>query len=389
MALDWEGNSAIVCGFLIDGKLAKNCVRQEIFFPPYNEIVEKIQKEDCAVEDLIEHVGLMPVQASLDAIKSLNGLGKANWIQLLEKSKAYYDAGSKLEKFGRKLTRGEEIDWSQLNMLSEKAQAGISGDFVSLDKIKASEMPFIESGWKPFDDHVGGYPEAGIIVMGGQPGVGKSYLMVKQAEKFVQKHNKKVAIFSIEMFKEELAERFKRTTSLNDEQRSRILVNELPISPNEIINKSATIENLGLVIVDFVDMLVEKDTSESEMSYIYRTMMKGAKSLHCPIILLAGVVKYEKGIPKPSHLRYTKMVEHFAWEILMLYNPSTDWIDADDKDVELLPPIKNAAYIIVWKVRGGFRKHLEDSPGAILVSFRGDKGWGEKQSRWYSLRKSL
>ena len=130
MALDWEGNSAIVCGFLIDGKLAKNCVRPEIFFPPYDEIVEKIQKEDCAVEDLIEHVGLMPVQASLDAIKSLNGLGKANWIQLLEKSKAYYDAGSKLEKFGRKLTRGEEIDWSQLNMLSEKAQAGISGDFI-------------------------------------------------------------------------------------------------------------------------------------------------------------------------------------------------------------------------------------------------------------------
>jgi len=32
---------------------------------------------------------------------------------------------------------------------------------------------------------------------------------------------------------------------------------------------------------------------------------------------------------------------------------------------------ENAAYIIAWKVRGGFRKHPDDSPGAILTPFKG------------------
>jgi hypothetical protein len=38
-------------------------------------------------------------------------------------------------------------------------------------------------------------------------------------------------------------------------------------------------------------------------------------------------------------------------------------------------------------VRGGFRKHLDASPGAIQIPFRGDKGWSNKEGRWYSLAK--
>jgi hypothetical protein len=65
----------------------------------------------------------------------------------------------------------------------------------------------------------------------------------------------------------------------------------------------------------------------------------------------------------------------------MLHNPLVGW---DSTEETSLPKQKQSAYILVWKMRGGFRKHLNDSPGAIMIPFRGDKGWGDK-SRWFTL----
>jgi len=390
MAMDWQNNSELVAGLLLDNRLALNSVRPDLFFPPYDEIVVEL-KSGKEIEELIEAVGLSPIQAAHEAAKTLNGLGeKVNWISLLEKSKAYYDAGKKLEKLSKKLVKGEEINWSELNVLSERAQAGVGGDFTPLSQIKGCEMPFIETGWSIFDEHIGGLPAVGLITVGGQPGVGKTTFMGKVAQKFVECHkSKKVALFSIEMVRDELAMRLREIGKLSPEDEERLLINDLPVIPEEVINKAATVENIGLVIVDFADLMIRGDSSESAMAHIYRTLALGSKSLGCPVMLLAQLVKYEQGIPKPKHLRYTKMAEALSWMILMLYNPSTDWSSAEDeKEKDLLPVYKQSSYIIAWKIRGGFRKHREDSPGAILTAFDGQHGWGDKRSQWFSLRKT-
>ena len=70
----------------------------------------------------------------------------------------------------------------------------------------------------------------------------------------------------------------------------------------------------------------------------------------------------------------------------MLYNPNTDWHKVEGDMEDALPTIDDHAYNIIWKVRGGFRKHLEDCPGAILIPFRGDKGWHPTKGRWVSLK---
>ena len=69
----------------------------------------------------------------------------------------------------------------------------------------------------------------------------------------------------------------------------------------------------------------------------------------------------------------------------MLYNPSADFYE--EKDATVLPVVENAAYIIAWKVRGGFKKHPDDSPGAIMTGFKGSKGWYGEKSKWFSLKK--
>lgn len=387
MPLSWQDTSEIVCGKVIKGEYSINAVRPDIFFPPYCDIIKAIKAGTTEIEDLIEIIGLSPIQAALDSIKDINGLGEANWVKLLERTYASYTAGQHLEKFGRRLQKGDEVDWSTLEQYKQRALEGIGGDFIPLSKVEPKELPFIKTGWKILDDHLGGVPEVGLILVGGEPGSGKTTFMGKLAPKFAEEHpGKKVAIFSIEMILSELAMRFNEVGNIPDEVKERILLNDYPVSADELINKAATIDGLGMICVDFLDMMI-RESSEQEYSKIYLTLANGAKRLHVPIVVIVQLVKYAGGIPKKKHLRYTRMAEAFPAMILMLYDPSTSWSSEEDKESDELPIQAGTAFIIAWKVRGGFRAHLDEAPGAIQASFRGDVGWGSERSKWHSLKK--
>jgi len=213
--------------------------------------------------------------------------------------------------------------------------------------------------------------------------------MAKLCQKFAEHHtDKKVAVFTIEMVSSELKMRFNEVGKISEDVEDRILLNDFPVSADELVNKAATIDNLGLICVDFIDMMI-RENSEAEYSKAYLTLANASKRLRCPIIVIAQLVKYSGGLPKKKHLRYSRMAEAFPSMILMLYDPSTAWSSDEDKEDTVLPIVNGRAYILCWKVRGGFRNHLDESPGAIQMTFRGDKGWGgdEKNSRWFSLRK--
>jgi hypothetical protein len=187
----------------------------------------------------------------------------------------------------------------------------------------------------------------------------------------------------------ELAMRFNEVENMPESVKDRILLNDFPVSADELINKAATIDNLGLICVDFIDMMI-RENSEAEYSKAYLTLANASKRLHCPIVIIAQLVKYSGGLPKKKHLRYSRMAEAFPSMILMLYDPATAWSSDEDKDDTELPNREGTAFILCWKVRGGFRQHLDEAPGAIQLSFRGDTGWGGdgKHSKWFSLKKS-
>ena len=391
MSLTWQDCSEITAGLVMKGKISPNAVRPEIFLSPYSNLVKLIKEGNIEKEDLIEQIGLTPIHACLQAVESLNGTGNANWVEILEHSAASYAAGIEMEKLGKKLQRGDKIDWTKITTLSRNAQDKLTSNLVPLSEVESKELPFIPSGWKILDDHLGGIPEVGVIVLGGVTGVGKTTFMTRFAGSFAKAHpNKKVVVFSIEMILTEIAARFRQVESWGEAEK-RIILDEVPVSPDEAISIAATVDNLGLVCIDFSDLMVEKDTTESEMAHIYRTLMKGAKALHCPILLLSQLTYRDKmgGIPKPSWIRYSSMAESLAWMILMLYDPAHGWCDENEDANNTLPIIEDTAYIICWKCRGGFRIHLDDSPGAICVPFKRNTGWGATKSRWFSLKKEV
>jgi len=386
----WQDASEVVTGLILENRLSLNAVRPELFFGEYKNFVQHMKDGVTQPEDLILKCGLMTFNTALDAAKSLNGAGEvADWVAILEQSAVGYGVGKKLEKLGRNFQNGDDVDWGQVKHLLAKSQEGIHTDFAPLSDIESGEVHFIPSGWKPFDTHIGGYPEAGLIVIAGNPGVGKTTNMIKLASKFAETHlDKKVAVFSIEMLLKEIAGRFREVTKLDKQVEERILLDDVPVSPEQAINKASTIDRLGLMIIDFADLMIKGDTTESAMAHIYRTLAIGAKQLRIPIILLAQLNRqYQGGIPRVRHIRYTSMAEALAWMIIMLYNPSNDFYADEDEAMESLPIIDDRAYMVVWKVRGGFRKHREECPGAIQIPFRGDKGWSDRAGKWFSLKK--
>jgi len=250
-------------------------------------------------------------------------------------------------------------------------------------------MPKIKTGFVAMDKHFGGIPEIGLILLAAPPKTGKSWTMANLATCFIREHkDKNVMIFTIEMIAEELKLRFSKS-KLTKEEEDRIFVDDGILTPEEIISRASTIGNLGIVMVDFADLLIQGETTESSTAHIYRTFMTGAKKLHCPILLLAQLSrKYTGGIPRPHHIRWSGLAEALAWAIFMIYNPNQDWF-AEDTTSELLPPVKNRSYLIGWAIRGGFPEiHKDDSPGAVSIPFKGTVGWKTTdEGRWFSLSK--
>lgn len=386
--MKWSDSSEIVLGLILDNRLSLNAVRPEIFMPPYCDAIKYLQKEDTEIEDLMEKVGVSPIQSAIDMARNINGLGDKDWVRILENSANYYIAGQEMEKLGRKLQKGEDIDWSKFTTIAQKGQKNIGGDFIPLSEVKRGGLPFKKTGFEALDYHLGGLPAIGQIVVGAKPGVGKTTFMADLAACWATTYtNETIAVFSLEMVCEELATRFDEVKHLPKDVQSRILLNDRPMTAEEVINKSATISNLGLVCVDFADLLVRGETTESSMAAIYRTFMLGAKTLRVPLVLLAQLIKTDRKIPRPNDIRWTGLASALAWMVLMLYDPSTSWSTNDDED-EVLPIIEDWSYVIAWKVRGGFRQHKDDSPGAIQIPFRGDKGWHTgHEGRWFSLKK--
>jgi len=387
MVASHQDISEIVAGLILAKKENPNKVRPEIFYGVYSDFIKYYKNGITEPEQLATKVGIDAVQSAIHAAQSMNGLGEGDWIKILEQKASTHLAAVKLERMARKAQSGDELDYAEIRKIIKDAQENVGANYVPLSDIEPGEVPFIESGYKPIDNHLGGYPEVGLIILGGNPGVGKTTMMSRMASQFAKHYpDKYVAVHSLEMILKELSMRFHEIDNLPKDIQNRILLDETPGIPEQIIAKAATIENLGIVFVDFLDLMVGEN-SESAYAHVYKTLMFGAKQLHCPIVALAQLSgKYEGGVPRPHMLRWTRLAEALAWQILMLYNPSEDYFSEEDKD--LLPIMDGVGYVVCWKVRGGFRKHKNESPGAIMIPFRGDKGWHPShEGRWFNLRK--
>ena len=251
-----------------------------------------------------------------------------------------------------------------IERLHEQKQAvtGIPTGFADLDRLTA--------GLQPSD----------LIIVAGRPSMGKTSICLNIAAQAALATERGVAIFSLEMSKEQLGMRMLcseahvdlgrvRTGHLSNREFTDIAhaASRLSIAPIYIDDTPAlsVLElrakarrlwrdpdaKLGLIIVDYLQLMRShegKDSREQEISEISRSLKALAKELHVPVIALSQLNRQveNRSPPKPrlADLRESGAIEQDADVIVFIYR---------EEQYDPETPKKGVAEIIVAKQRNG------------------------------------
>ena len=266
-----------------------------------------------------------------------------------------------------------------------------TGDFVpikqvvlnALDKIeKASKnkgtVTGIPTGFIDLDYKTSGFQPSDLILIAARPSMGKTAFVLNVAQHMAFEEGKTVAIFSLEMSKEQLVNRLfsleskvdsqaLRTGNLTDEDwakliegaavvgKSNLIIDDTPgISIAELRSKCRKFKlehDLGIIIIDYLQLMSGGKHSESrqqEISEISRSLKAVARELNVPVVALSqlsrAVEQRPDHRPMLSDLRESGAIEQDADVVMFLYRD-----DYYNKDTDK----KNIAEVIIAKQRNG------------------------------------
>ena len=270
-------------------------------------------------------------------------------------------------------------------------QTNTTGEFVpikqvvlnALDKIEiASKMKGnvtgIPTGFIDLDYKTAGFQPSDLILVAARPSMGKTAFVLNIAQHMAFKENVTVAIFSLEMSKEQLVNRLLslesrvdsqsiRTGNLSDEDWAKLIEGAGVIgNSNLIIDDTAGISitelrskcrkfklehNLGIIIIDYLQLMTGSKRSESrqqEISEISRSLKEIARELNVPVVALSqlsrAVEQRPEHRPMLSDLRESGAIEQDADVVMFLYRD-----DYYNKDTAK----PNVAEVIIGKQRNG------------------------------------
>ncbi|MEN9272084.1 MAG: replicative DNA helicase, partial [Gloeomargarita sp. DG02_3_bins_56] len=223
--------------------------------------------------------------------------------------------------------------------------------------------PGITSGFYDLDALTQGFQRSDLIIVAGRPSMGKTSFCLNIARNIAATHRLPVALFSLEMSKEQLVYRLLASEARIESTRlrtGRIAEQEwpnlnqaisnlaqLPIfiddsaSANlmEIRSKSRRLQaeqgNLGLVLIDYLQLMDSGSHSDNrvlELSRMTRGLKTLARELQVPVIVLSqlsrGVEHRTNKRPMLADLRESGSIEQDADVVIMLYrdeyyNPDT------------------------------------------------------------------
>ena len=267
-----------------------------------------------------------------------------------------------------------------------------TGEFVSIRQIVMNAMDNIEkashnkgnvtgvaTGFLDLDYRTAGMQPSDLILVAARPSMGKTAFVLNIAQYVAFKQAKTVAIFSLEMSKEQLVNRLfsmeskvdsqhLRTGNLSDVEwekliesagvigKSNLIIDDTPgISISELRSKCRKYKlehNLEMIIIDYLQLMSgsgrSTDSRQQEISDISRSLKALARELHVPVIALSqlsrAVEQRPDHRPMLSDLRESGAIEQDADVVMFIYRD-----DYYNKDTEL----KNVAEIIIAKQRNG------------------------------------
>lgn len=270
----------------------------------------------------------------------------------------------------------------------------------SLEKIEAAskqsgQVTGIPTGFIDLDYQTSGMQPSDLVLIAARPSMGKTAFVLNLAEYMAFKKDYTVAIFSLEMSKEQLVNRMLsmesrvssqklRTGKLEDDEwekliesaqiigNSNLIIDDTPsISISELRSKCRKYKmehNLSVVIIDYLQLMSAgdkaPDSRQQQISDISRSLKALARELSVPVLALSqlsrAVEQRPDHRPMLSDLRESGAIEQDADVVMFLYRD-----DYYNKDTDR----PNVAEVIIAKQRNGPVGTIELAWKAELTKF--------------------
>ena len=241
-----------------------------------------------------------------------------------------------------------------------------------------SAIPGLSTGLRDLDTKINGLNKSDLLLVAARPAMGKSAFALNIGVNVAKKYKKTVAIFNLEMSREQLAVRLLAseafidmqklaTGKLSEDEWAKLCMASAALSQTDIRiddNPSVTVadinakcrrlDNLGLVVIDYLQLMQGSGygkNSENRVTVvgeISRSLKIMAKELNVPVVCLSQLSRAVEGRtdkrPILSDLRESGAIEQDADSVMFLYRD--DYYNPDTED-------KNIAECIVAKNRHG------------------------------------
>ena len=242
-----------------------------------------------------------------------------------------------------------------------------------------SAIPGLSTGLRDLDSKINGLNKSDLLLVAARPAMGKSAFALNLGVNVAKAYKKTVAIFNLEMSREQLAMRLLASESfidmqklatgkLTDEEWGKLAMAAASLSQTDIriddnpsvtvadINaKCRRIENLGLVVIDYLQLMTSsgygKNSGDNRVTIvgeISRALKIMAKELNIPVVCLSQLSRAVESRtdkrPILSDLRESGAIEQDADSVMFLYRD--DYYNPNSED-------KGLAECIVSKNRHG------------------------------------
>ena len=259
---------------------------------------------------------------------------------------------------------------------------------IELMEQRGSELTGLATGYTDLDRKLAGLQPSNLVVIASRPGMGKSSLALGIAIN-VAAQDEPVAIFSLEMSKEELVQRILSSVGKVDSMKLRagqlgplwqrvvdaagkmykapIYIDDSPVvSVTDIRAKCRRLKRkkgLSLVVVDYLQLMqaTNRENRQQEISEITRNLKNLARELEVPIVaasqLNRSLEQREDKRPRLSDLRESGAIEQDADVVMFIYRHEYYHPEEVEK--------KGIAEVIIGKHRAG-------STGPIEMTFQAE-----------------
>jgi len=264
----------------------------------------------------------------------------------------------------------------------ERIGTVLQGLLDHLNELSASggkTLPGLSTGLSAVDNKISGLNKSDLVLLAARPGMGKTSFALNLVLNVAKATNKAVAVFSLEMSKQQLVTRILSSESLVELKRlvtgnlresdwmkiadaaSNLSRLDIQIDDNPLLTvadmnaKCRRIENLGFVVIDYLQLMTSAggksysgENRQQAVSDISRMLKIMAKELQVPVLCLSQLSraneKREDKRPMLSDLRESGAIEQDADIVMFLYRD--DYYNEDSEK-------HNIAECIIAKNRHG------------------------------------